>query len=134
MKTTKQYTANNTLTVDELNTLSLLLSEKPTKTKFNYANTILVLLKEFNWDIRKVYRLLITDKLSKTSAFVPSVHNRFVIISKEAVILTELEKRINSGEYLTIHRLTKLQRFRDWRIDRNIIRRTINKYGITYKR
>lgn len=134
MKTTKHYTANNTLTVDELNTLSLLLSERPTKTKFNYANTTLVLLKEFNWDIRKVYRLLITDKLSKTSAFIPSVYNRFVIISKEAVILTELEKRINSGEYLTIHGLTKLPRFRDWRIDRNIIRRTINKYGITYKR
>jgi hypothetical protein len=99
-------------------------------TGFKFSATTLLLLKELDFDIRKVIRIVQADLKSTYHLFNRSFFKRFLMIIKEAVVLVALEANINSENPNSLSSLTRKEKFKRIGIDRNMIYRVVRKYNI----
>lgn len=98
-----------------------------------YEGATLILLKEMRYDIPSIIRLLESDNISKKSIFTINFRHKFKLWIKEAIILTDVDKKILNLEFVSATKMSKYPRYRLLNINRILIHRTLNKYGIKYK-
>lgn len=124
------YSANYRLTSVEREVLTKLLLMGFKHTGFKFSATTLLLLKELDFDIRKVIRIVQADLKSTYPLFNRSFFKRFLMIIKEAIVLVALEANINSENPNSLSSLTQKEKFKRIGIDRNMIYRVVRKYNI----
>lgn len=127
------YSATYTITEQELEKLAYLL----TYTKQNdtgYEQSILLLLKELDFNIQAFVRLLVADKQAPRQIFNTSILNRFTTLIKEAIFLVEVNNILAKNTFIPIYKLSNTSRYRALNMDRNFMHRTLKKYDIIYQK
>lgn len=127
-KPTDTYSVYYTLKSFEYEKLVELL----TYSESHYNAFLLVLLKETGQDINKVLRILFTGAKAKKRIFKVALPSYLITLIKEAIILSNYKMFLDKRGFISIVRLSKLQRFSMADIDRQQIIRTFKKYNISY--
>lgn len=126
----EKYSAYYALnTKEQLKLRELLLSPK---NNYEFTAFTIVILKELNYDLGKLLRIISTDKKASRRAMNIQFYKKLLVLVKEAIILTEYPNHIEPDGFVSLHKLAKMHRFKVVGIDRNMVVRTFKKYNIDY--
>lgn len=123
------------LTPAELKTLKGLLLAPKTKINsqtYGYDGVTYLLLKELNYDVPTLIRILNSDFKNKKRVFTSSYRIKLLTIIKEAIALTEIELSREDDGFVSLNDIAKQRRLVLLGIDRNMLNRTVKKYNINY--
>lgn len=101
---------------------------------YKYSATTILLLKEFDFDIRRIIRLAIADRQSRFPLFNPSFIKKLTMLIKEVIIIVGIRENFASEEPVSITALVRQPKYKRLGIDRNMLYRTVKKYNISLKK
>lgn len=112
--------------------LQILLKQDPPV--YKYSATTILLLKEFDFDIRRIIRLAIADRQSRFPLFNPSFIKKLTMLIKEVIIIAGIRENLALEEPVSITALVRQPKYKRLGIDRNMLYRTVKKYNISLKK
>lgn len=124
------YTINYKLNEEEKSTLLQILLDPERRSFYKFTSTTILLLKEFDFDIRRLLRLALADKKAEHQLFHSSFAKTFTLLIKEAIILVAIQNNKNSEEPLTIKNLVNQPKYKRIGITRNTLYRAVKKYNV----
>lgn len=129
----RDFSAIYVLTDVELSKLLKVLLEE-NRVHAGYEASMYLLLKELNFDVQRLVRLLMADSTTKKKVFAPSMLWRFTTVVKEVIVIVAFENAKANQEYISIVGLSRTPRYTALGIDRNFIHRTLKRYNIKYNK